>query len=117
MRHAGQLLEGLPGVQLEQRVLPGDWPEGNYDLVVVSEVGYYLAAEELTTLWDRVEASLQPKGTLLLCHWRHPIEGWELDGDTVHSLARQRFGWRTAGLYQERDFVLEVLVAPGGKTG
>ena len=113
LRHAGQLLEGLPGVHLEQRVLPGDWPEGDYDLVVVSEVGYYLAAEELTTLWDRVEASLQPGGTLLLCHWRHPIKGWELDGDTVHALARQRLGWRTAGLYQERDFVLEVFVAPG----
>jgi len=24
-------------------------------------------------------------------------------------------GWRTAGLYQERDFVLEVLIAPGNK--
>ena len=115
VRQARQLLEGLPGVHLEQRVLPGDWPEGNYDLVVVSEVGYYLAPEELATLWDRVEASLEPGGTLLLCHWRHPIKGWELDGDTVHALARQRLGWRTAGLYQERDFVLEVLVAPGQK--
>jgi len=115
VRQAGQVLEGLPGVHVEQRVLPRDWPKGNYDLVVVSEVGYYLAAEELATLWDRVEASLEPGGTLLLCHWRHPIRGWELDGDTVHALARQRLGWRSAGLYQERDFVLEVLIAPGNK--
>jgi LmbE family N-acetylglucosaminyl deacetylase/SAM-dependent methyltransferase len=113
VRLAGQLLAEYPGVRVEQRVLPGDWPQGNYDLVVVSEVGYYLAANELAALWDRVEASLEPGGTLLLCHWRHPIDGWELDGDTVHALARQRLGWRTAGLYQERDFVLEVLIAPG----
>lgn len=113
VRQAGKLLEGFRGVHVEQRVLPGDWPKGNYDLVVVSEVGYYLAAAELAALWDRIEASLEPGGTLLLCHWRHPIRGWELDGDAVHALARQRLGWRTAGLYQERDFVLEVLVAPG----
>ncbi|MFB0839731.1 PIG-L family deacetylase [Arthrobacter sp. E44] len=115
VRQAGQLLEGSPGVRVEQRILPGDWPKGNYDLVVVSEVGYYLAPGELAALWDRVESSLKPGGTLLLCHWRHPISGWELDGDTVHLLARQRLGWRTAGLYQERDFVLEVLIAPGQK--
>ncbi|BCW81228.1 bifunctional PIG-L family deacetylase/class I SAM-dependent methyltransferase [Arthrobacter sp. NicSoilC5] len=114
VRRASQRLEGTPGVQVEQRVLPGSWPGGTFDLVVVSEVGYYLAPEELAQLWDRVEATLEPGGTLLLCHWRHPITGWELDGDTVHTLARERLGWRTAGLYQERDFVLEVLVAPGG---
>ena len=82
---------------------------------MVSEVGYYLSAGELGQLWDRIEASLNPGGTLLLCHWRHPIAGWELDGDTVHAMARQRLGWRTAGLYQERDFVLELMVAPGHK--
>lgn len=117
VRRAGDLLAGTPGVRVEQRVLPGSWPEGTFDLVVVSEVGYYLAPAELAQLWDRLAAALEPGGTLLLCHWRHPIEGWELDGDTVHALARQRFRWRTAGLYQERDFVLEVLVAPGGKAG
>ena len=113
VHRARQLLDGWPGVEVEQRVLPGSWPGGTFDLVVVSEVGYYLSKEELSQLWDRVEASLAPGGTLLLCHWRHPITGWELDGDTVHALGRQRLGWRTAGIYQERDFVLEVLAAPG----
>ena len=49
----------------------------------------------------------------MLCHWRHPISGWELDGDAVHAAARLQLGWADAGLYRERDFVLEVLVAPG----
>jgi LmbE family N-acetylglucosaminyl deacetylase len=112
VRRARHLLAGRPRVQVEQRVLPGSWPDGSFDLVVVSEVGYYLSREELAQLWDRIEASVHPGGALLLCHWRHPIAGWELDGDTVHALARQRLGWRSAGLYQERDFVLEVLAAP-----
>jgi hypothetical protein len=54
-----------------------------------------------------------PGGTLVLCHWRHPVSGWELDGDSVHAAARQRLGWTGGGVYRERNFVLEVLLAPG----
>jgi SAM-dependent methyltransferase len=115
VRQARQNLEGVPRARVEQCVVPKAWPDGAFDLVVVSEVGYYLSPEELAHLWNRIEASLDPGGTLVLCHWRHPIAGWELDGDRVHALARQRLGWCTAGLYQERDFVLELLVAPGHK--
>ena len=117
VRRAAQRLAGHAGARVEQRVVPGSWPGGTFDLIVASEVGYYLAPDELAALYDRIETSLEPGGTLVLCHWRHPVEGWELDGDAVHAIARQRLGWRSAGLYQERDFVLEVLVAPapGGK--
>lgn len=112
VRQAKRRLAECPGVSVQQRVVPGSWPQGTFGLLVVSEVGYYLAPEELAVLWDRVEGSLEPGGTLVLCHWRHPIDGWELDGDAVHALARKRLGWRSAGLYQERDFVLEILIAP-----
>ncbi|WP_354254307.1 bifunctional PIG-L family deacetylase/class I SAM-dependent methyltransferase [Arthrobacter sp. UYEF21] len=109
---AAQRLAPYPGVSIRQLTLPAEWPKGRYDLVVVSEVGYYLAPVELERLLTRVEAAMAPGGTLLLCHWRHPVSGWELDGDSVHTLARNRLRWRTAALYQERDFVLEALEAP-----
>ncbi|TDT81528.1 LmbE family N-acetylglucosaminyl deacetylase [Arthrobacter sp. AG258] len=117
VRRATRRLDGNHGVRVEQRVVPGSWPRGTFDLLVVSEVGYYLAPGELADLWDRVEASLEPGGVLVLCHWRHPIDGWQLDGDTVHALARQRLRWPTTGLYRERDFVLEILVCPARGTG
>lgn len=113
LAHAARRLAHLPGVQTRQLTVPQDWPEGEFDLIVVSEVGYYLAPGELEVLFDRVEAALLPGGTLALCHWRHPIEGWELDGDAVHAAARRQLRWADAGLYRERDFVLEILRAPG----
>ncbi|KSU69376.1 N-acetylglucosaminyl deacetylase, LmbE family [Pseudarthrobacter enclensis] len=109
---AGQRLGHLGHVHVDRMVVPGSWPDGTFDLVVLSEVGYYLPGDELAALWDRVEATLRPGGTLLLCHWRHPVDGWELDGETVHARARERLGWQPAGLYRERDFILEALVAP-----
>lgn len=110
---AGRLAP-FPGVSVRQLTLPAEWPEGRYDLVVLSETGYYLAPAEFDELLERIRQSIAPAGTLLLCHWRHPVSGWELDGDSVHARARDLLRWRTAGLYQERDFVLETLVAPGG---
>jgi hypothetical protein len=80
--------------------------------MVVSEVGYYLTPAEFGLLLDRIKESMAPGGTLLLCHWRHAVSGWELDGETVHMLARNQLRWPGAGLYRERDFVLETLVAP-----
>ena len=112
VRSASDRLASSPGVRVRQLTLPDPWPEGVFDLVVVSEVGYYLASDELAVLLERIEASVEPGGTLLLCHWRHPVDGWELDGDAVHAMARERLRWRTASVYQERDFILEVLLKP-----
>ncbi|CAN7178200.1 bifunctional PIG-L family deacetylase/class I SAM-dependent methyltransferase [Arthrobacter sp. LjRoot78] len=110
---AAERLGGHPAARTLHLTVPQHWPEGRFDLAVVSETGYYLTAEELAELFARVQGSLNPGGTLLLCHWRHPVTGWELDGDTVHAMARQQLRWPTAGLYREKDFVLEVFVSPG----
>lgn len=113
LKLAAERLAPFPGVATRQLTLPAEWPGGTYDLVVVSEVGYYLSPIEFEQLLERIQSAMAPGGTLLLCHWRHPVSGWELDGDSVHALARNRLRWSTAGLYRERDFVLETLVAPG----
>ena len=112
LAHAAERLAHLPAVRTRQLTVPQDWPDGSFDLIVVSEVGYYLAPDELAELFARVESSLLPGGTLVLCHWRHPISGWELDGDGVHAAARRQLRWADRGLYRERDFLLEVLIAP-----
>lgn len=109
---ATERLSGHPSAQTRHLTVPHEWPEGTFDLVAVSEIGYYLTPAELAELFTRVEASMAPGGTLVLCHWRHPVAGWALDGDTVHDLARRQLRWHTAGLYREKDFVLEVMVAP-----
>lgn len=112
LAHASRSLAHLPAARTRHLTVPQDWPDGQFDLVVVSEVGYYLAPDELARLFERVESALLPGGTLALCHWRHPIDGWELDGDSVHAAARRQLGWADAGLYRDRDFLLEILVAP-----
>ncbi|SKB68350.1 N-acetylglucosaminyl deacetylase, LmbE family [Arthrobacter sp. 49Tsu3.1M3] len=114
---AARRLAHLPAAATRHLTVPNEWPDGSFDLIVVSEVGYYLSPAELAGLFDRIHGSLMPGGTLALCHWRHPISGWELDGDAVHAAARRHLGWAGGGTYQERDFVLEVFLAPDAVPG
>ncbi|MGF4043555.1 PIG-L family deacetylase [Paenarthrobacter nitroguajacolicus] len=116
LAQATERLSQFPSAEARHLTMPGEWPEGTFDLVVLSETGYYLSPDELTELLANIEASTRPGGTLLLCHWRHPISGWELDAEAVHAMARNQPGWSTHGLYREKDFMLEVLLAPG-RTG
>ena len=65
----------LPGVRLERMVVPEDWPGGPLDLVVFSEVLYYLGAPSLSLAASRTVDSLAPGGCALLVNWRGSTEG------------------------------------------
>ncbi|WP_287930111.1 bifunctional PIG-L family deacetylase/class I SAM-dependent methyltransferase [Arthrobacter sp.] len=99
----------LANAGIVEALLPGDWPEGRFDLFVLSESGYYFSEAGLGRLLDRVAASTLPGGVLAACHWRHPIAGWPLDGADVHRLLRADVRLALAGSYSEEDFVLETF--------
>ncbi len=114
LRDAAVRLAGLPQVTLRQAVLPHQWPPvppASQDLVVISEIGYFLAADELDQLLERCSRALSPGGHLLLCHWRHPVQGWPLDGAQVHAAAGN-LGLEPKVVHRETDFVLEILERP-----
>src|ERR1035438_5848155 len=71
-------------VRVEQRDIAGQWPAGRFDLIVFSEILYYLGDHDLEQLLDRAAAALQPDGTLLAVHWRHPVADYPRSGDDVH---------------------------------
>lgn len=102
----------VPGnVELRQGAVPRDWPPGRYDLVVLSEVGYYLDRPDLHRLLDLVERDVAPGATILACHWRHPATDYPLSGDEVHEEVNAR--WPRVSRIEEEDFLLDVL-APSG---
>lgn len=88
--------------------LPGDWPEEKFDLIVFSEIGYYLDRQDLTEVIHRISDSLTADGQLLACHWRPPIEGCPLNARQVHDMIHELLHLPRLVLHQEADFLLEV---------
>lgn len=102
-----------PGARFVQASLPAEWPSGRWDLVVMSEVGYYLSPADLDETIDRVLASLDDDGVLVACHWRHPDDEAVSSGDAVDARLAERWPRPALVRHVEPDFVLSVLPGPG----
>jgi SAM-dependent methyltransferase len=96
-------------VAVQQMRVPDDWPAGAFDLIVLSEFCYYLTAGELTEVIRRSAQALEPGGTLVAVHWRHPIEEFALTGDAVHRALREDRRLTCYAQYEEPDFLLDVF--------
>lgn len=108
---ARERLGALDHVEVRRAAVPDEWPDGRRDLVVISEVGYFLSPHELARVVGLSLAALAEDGQLLLCHWRHQPEGWPLDGPRVHA-AYLATGARVLVTHEEPDFSLHVLARP-----
>jgi LmbE family N-acetylglucosaminyl deacetylase len=109
-------LAHLPGVDVQRLRAPQQWPSGEFDVVVLSEIGYFWQPDELDEALARAVGSLAPHGVLVLCHWRHPVQGWPLDGDTVHAVARRLEALEPVVSHLEQDFLVDVLARPGSRS-
>ena len=85
-----------PQVRFAAMQVPGEWPEGMYDLILLSEVGYYLSLDDLARLRAQIAAQLIPGGHLLLVHWTPRIAECALTGDGVHRFFQEWEGTRFA---------------------
>ena len=71
-------------VIVEQTSIPDTFPDGKFDLIVLSEVGYYLALDDLKRARQQLVEHLERKGHLLLVHWTPFVHDYPLTGDQVH---------------------------------
>jgi predicted TPR repeat methyltransferase len=80
----------VPEAAFERREIPEEFPDGAYDLIVASEVLYYLDEPALDATLNAIERTL--RGALLAVHWRPRAERYPFTGDEVHERLRERFG-------------------------
>ena len=107
----------VPGLRFDVREVPREWPRGTYDLVVLSEVLYFLSREELDTLAARVAASLAPGGHCVAVCWLGTTDAaLDLRGDeAAERFARalpERVRPRPDAARRTPDYRLDLFVAP-----
>lgn len=112
---ARRRLASQPHVTLAQQVLPRDWPDGTFDLVVLSELLYYLDDADLRQVCAQAAGAVGPGGTLLSVHWRHPVVDYPQTGDAVQRAVADAARGRLVQtvVHVEDDLDLSVHVRPG----
>lgn len=105
LAEAAASTQASPHVTFQQASHPQDWPTGRFDLIVVSEVGYYLAATALAQLATQLRQSLAHDGLLLACHWRIPFDEARSSTDQVHQALSAHLV--EAFTYRDDDLLLQ----------
>jgi SAM-dependent methyltransferase len=94
----------IDNIRFELMSVPQDFPAESFDLIVLSEVGYYWSWADLNKAQNLILDRLQPHGHLLLVHWTVDALELPLTGDEVHD--------SFIGLTPDRLTHLHSFIAP-----
>jgi SAM-dependent methyltransferase len=75
----------LPQVTFARADVTRAFPPGSFDLIVLSEVGYYWSDADLAQARAAIAGHLRPGGDLLLVHFLPKVPEYPRDGDAVHA--------------------------------
>jgi LmbE family N-acetylglucosaminyl deacetylase len=95
------------GAQVQHGRIPQDWPGGRFDLIVLSELAYYVL--DLHLLARRTLACLDDDGVVVLVHWRRTAPDHPHTAETVHLALRAALQLPVLVRHDEDDFLLDVL--------
>ena len=110
LRIARMACADVPWVSFQQMQTPREWPDRVFDLIVLSEVLYFLSPQDIEAVADRASATLAPEGFVLLVNWRGQA-GDPCTGDEAASIfIGETERWLAPSLHhQEESFRLDLL--------
>ena len=89
--------------------IPDAIPIRRFDLVVASEILYYLTAAELARTVGRLESVMLPGARLVAIHWRPAGPERPLDAEQVHAILLQQPWLASLTRGGTDDYLLDVL--------
>lgn len=105
-----QARHAAPGARVEIGALPDRIPsEGPVDLLVFSEILYYLDDRDLVTSLDRLVNVVEPGGHLIATHWRPWAPEAPRDGAAAHRELLDRTELAVLVEHIDDEFLLHVL--------
>jgi len=100
-----------PHISFRQMAVPASWPAGMFDLIVLSEVLYFLSPEDLAATAARVRGCCTNGAAMVLVNWlgqaADPSSGDEAADRFIGAL-----GWGAAVQRRFDGFRLDVIGAP-----
>ena len=81
---AKQKCKNLENVTFECMSFSAELPADRFDLIMISEVAYYLSSEDWETAINALYERLLPDGDIVLVHWLPEVHDYPQTGDEVH---------------------------------
>jgi len=100
-----------PGARAEVAVLPDDLPGETFDLVVASEVLYYLAPAAFAATLRWLDGAVAPAGRVVAVHWTGSAPDLQRSADDVHAALARRPRLTRIATTRAATYRLDVLAA------
>ncbi len=110
LSRARQTCGECANVEFAKIVVPGEWPAGMFDLMVLSEILYFLDPHDIAATARRAEASATQDTVIILVNWLGRTDG-PCDGDTAAELfiARSRPAFAVQNRLRTQNYRMDVL--------
>ena len=110
LRQAEERCEDQPWVEFRPMDARREWPDGSFDLILFSEVLYYLGIDGIHAAAKQTLDSLAPGGTVALVNWHGPTDG-ACTGDEAATMFIADCAPRLSPIVQRRaeKYRLDVL--------
>lgn len=76
----------ISNISFRKMSFPNEIPMEIFDLIVISEVAYYLSAEDWKKAIDSLGSIMSEDAQVILVHWLPLVPDYPLTGDEVHEL-------------------------------
>lgn len=93
----------LSNITFRKMSVPREFPAEKFDLILISEVGYYLAPEDWQTAMNKAFAHLTENGQIALVHWLPTVHDYPQTGDEVHDSFAEFAAGKMQNLHRSRE--------------
>jgi len=103
----------LPNVRFRRMMVPHEFPEGEFDLLVVSDVAYYWSEVDLGKSKALIAGHHAGGGHLILVHWTPFVTEHVQTGDAVHETWLKDSRWRLVQGARREKYRIDLLERVG----
>lgn len=102
LEQAKKRCQDLENVNFKTMSFAEEFPDEKYDLIVVSEVAYYLSPEDWKLAISKMYKILEEKGEIILVHWLPEVHDYPQTGDEVHKMFSTEIGNKMKNIFNSR---------------
>ena len=99
---AAERCRDLNNVAFKKLNFQKELPNDNYDLIMVSEVAYYLSPDDWQIVTGQLYQLLKPEGIIVLVHWLPEVHDYPQTGDEVHQSFEKSMRKRMNNVFTHR---------------
>lgn len=92
----------LNNISFGKLSFPKEIPDDQYDLIIISEVAYYLSPADWNFAMEQLYARMEDQAHLVLVHWLPEVHDYPQTGDEVHDSFAKLMKDRMTNVFNSR---------------